>query len=90
MIDPDRREIGMPGVCTVCGCTDDRACVGPGGEPCSWVPGTGHRLCSACEDPDDDEPPVSGWHLGALLGLGLVALGVAGMAAWEWWRGSGG
>ena len=36
--------IDKPMVCRVCGCTDDNACLPPGG-PCHWV---GNDLCSAC------------------------------------------
>lgn len=31
--------------CALCGCTDDRACVGDDGRPCSWVL---PDLCSTC------------------------------------------
>jgi hypothetical protein len=37
---------GQPGVCRVCGCTDDHACITPeSGIPCSWLE---PDLCSAC------------------------------------------
>lgn len=36
----------MKGVCSVCGCTEDNACVTDTG-PCSWVT---EDLCSACAD----------------------------------------
>lgn len=35
------------GVCQVCGCTDDRACIDDNGIPCTWVDET-HTLCTAC------------------------------------------
>jgi hypothetical protein len=35
-----------PRGCCVCGCTDDRSCVGPGG-PCVWV-ARRPALCSSC------------------------------------------
>lgn len=34
-----------PGVCRVCGCTDDKACLDENGEPCWWVQ---EDLCSHC------------------------------------------
>lgn len=36
----------MYGVCKICGCTDDNACV-THGQACSWVD-EGHELCSSC------------------------------------------
>lgn len=36
-------QANMPGRCRVCGCTDDKACLGG----CHWVE---HDLCSACVD----------------------------------------
>lgn len=33
-------------VCIVCGCTEDRACIGPGG-PCGWV-ARRPDMCSGC------------------------------------------
>jgi len=35
-----------PGVCRICGCTDNAACI-VDGVPCSWV-NEDHTLCSAC------------------------------------------
>lgn len=43
--------MSQPGICRVCGCTDDRAC--PGG--CWWVE---PDLCSQCQwfnEPTDEE-----------------------------------
>jgi hypothetical protein len=37
--------------CRLCGCTDDRACVGADGNPCHWV---WDDLCSACAELLDD------------------------------------
>ena len=39
-----------PGVCRECGCTDVdcRQCIERTGVPCSWVPGEGRTLCTAC------------------------------------------
>lgn len=31
--------------CKYCGCTDERACVRPDGEPCYWIM---HNICSEC------------------------------------------
>lgn len=45
--------IVIPGTCSSCGCTDDRACVTDDG-PCFWVDPE-RTLCSACEDLDDEE-----------------------------------
>jgi hypothetical protein len=44
----DVESLGGPGVCRVCGCTDDDCsqCVAKTGEPCHWVESD---LCSACE-----------------------------------------
>ena len=39
------------GICRVCGCTQDNACIDPGGEPCIWID---VDLCSECAD----EPEV--------------------------------
>lgn len=35
----------VPGVCRLCGCTEDRACLSKSGVPCHWVESD---LCSAC------------------------------------------
>ena len=45
------------GVCRICGCTEDHACLGPDGKPCHWVE---PNLCSACfqQDADLDEDVV--------------------------------
>ncbi len=40
----------VPGVCSVCGCTEDEAC--PGG--CYWADDD-HTLCSNCLDDGDDD-----------------------------------
>jgi hypothetical protein len=32
--------------CRVCGCTDDKACLGDDGNPCYWIE---DNLCSACQ-----------------------------------------
>ncbi len=32
--------------CAGCGCTDEQACIGPGGLPCSWVR---PNWCSECQ-----------------------------------------
>ena len=37
----------LRGRCALCGCTEERACVGPGGVPCGWVDET-RTLCTAC------------------------------------------
>lgn len=37
----------VPGVCKICGCTDEQACITPDG-PCCWVD-EDHTLCSACK-----------------------------------------
>jgi hypothetical protein len=41
---PDLRPLGIR-QCRVCGCTDELACIGPGGIGCEWVE---LDLCSAC------------------------------------------
>lgn len=38
-----RARAVRPGTCVVCGCVDERACVGG----CAWEPGSGERLCTA-------------------------------------------
>ncbi|WP_268626938.1 hypothetical protein [Paenibacillus alvei] len=43
--DQDEEEIEV-GVCKICGCTDDNACV-TFGEPCHWI-NDEHDICSAC------------------------------------------
>jgi hypothetical protein len=35
----------MKGVCKICDCTDDHACIKEDGQPCSWVTSD---LCDAC------------------------------------------
>jgi hypothetical protein len=37
----------ISGVCRFCGCTTERACRPPGGEPCQWVDQE-ETLCSGC------------------------------------------
>ncbi len=37
----------MKGVCKICGCTEEQACLTDAG-PCSWVMGKTKDLCSAC------------------------------------------
>lgn len=44
-IEPKKHEDVKPGVCRICGCTDDNACEGG----CSWV-NKDHTLCSACAE----------------------------------------
>lgn len=39
----------VPGVCRVCGCTDDNACFHPKHGSCHWVDDD-HTLCSHCAD----------------------------------------
>lgn len=39
---------GPEGVCRWCGCTEARACMGPGGMPCYWADDD-HTACSVCE-----------------------------------------
>jgi ParB family chromosome partitioning protein len=39
----------QPGICRVCGCTDDTPCEGPGGVLCHWADRT-KTLCSVCRD----------------------------------------
>ena len=39
-------EYGLLRRCSVCGCTRNRACIGPNGIPCHWVAWT---LCSECQ-----------------------------------------
>ena len=43
-IFPGAGFFDAPRTCRVCGCTDDKACLPPGG-PCHWVE---PDLCSAC------------------------------------------
>jgi hypothetical protein len=45
----DNQPSDRPGVCQVCGCTDNdcRLCIERTGHPCSWV-NDEHTLCSAC------------------------------------------
>lgn len=51
-------QLRPPRSCSVCGCTDDRAC--PGG--CAWV---ADDLCSACEDFALHNPlPAGEWEFG--------------------------
>lgn len=38
-----KRQLTIPGICRVCGCTDDHACE----VPCSWA-NARHTLCSNC------------------------------------------
>lgn len=38
----------MYGICKVCGCTDNNACVSENG-PCSWL-NKAHDLCSECSE----------------------------------------
>jgi len=46
-----RFELPVPGVCRVCGCTDDEACFGG----CWWVDAA-QTVCSACAvDPEPEE-----------------------------------
>jgi len=37
---------GQPGVCRVCGCTDETPCLSEGW-PCAWA-NKEHTLCTAC------------------------------------------
>jgi hypothetical protein len=39
-------DVTLPNVCVVCGCSDEFACMTPGG-PCHW---TEPHLCSACAE----------------------------------------
>ncbi|MGV2886202.1 hypothetical protein [Paenibacillus taichungensis] len=41
-------DLKLVGVCRVCGCTDNNACVVLG-DPCYWV-NDEHDLCSACKN----------------------------------------
>lgn len=44
--------------CRVCGCTDERACVGADGRPCHWVAAD---LCSACVEQAIEAPVPAGY-----------------------------
>lgn len=35
------------GVCRVCGCTDENACIDAFGDPCVWADET-HTICTEC------------------------------------------
>lgn len=43
----------MFGVCIVCGCTNDNACLTDQG-PCWWVDESEQDLCSACETSEEE------------------------------------
>jgi len=48
----------MKGICKVCGCTEDHACLKDNGQPCSWVTSD---LCDACcmiVEPRDGKPGI--------------------------------
>lgn len=47
-VNVDQVNDVMSGVCRVCGCTDNNACV-EFGDPCYWVTAN-HDLCSACKN----------------------------------------
>jgi hypothetical protein len=58
----------MIGVCRVCGCTEDDACL-VDGEPCSWVePG----LCSGCIGEADEPGFQRDDESGLWLPVGMV------------------
>lgn len=42
------------GVCRICGCTDNNACVNSEGNACFWVDSE-HNLCSACVEERSEE-----------------------------------
>lgn len=42
-----KKDQTMISVCRFCGCTSERACRPPGGEPCQWVDQE-ETLCSGC------------------------------------------
>lgn len=39
--------VQTPGICFVCGCSQNRPCVGGDGVPCSWVDAQ-QTVCSSC------------------------------------------
>lgn len=41
---------GEPGICVFCGCTEDDACIGKDGDPCSWIDDDEETCCSACAE----------------------------------------
>lgn len=44
----------MYGICKICGCTDQNACVSFMGGPCYWLDDT-HMLCSCCRSWKDTD-----------------------------------
>lgn len=51
----DEDDFGTPGVCRLCGCTEDHACETIAG-PCHWLE---PDLCSACADGEPARPPAT-------------------------------
>ena len=45
---PEDFTVSVEGICRVCGCTEDNACMGDDG-PCGWAPNSGRTLCTECE-----------------------------------------
>ena len=50
------KEIATPGVCRICGCTENDPCLNPGVGTCWWADEE-HTLCSHCANPDIKDDP---------------------------------
>jgi hypothetical protein len=46
---PEIASTPQPGVCRVCGCSDDRPCYGADDESCVWARGENQTLCTICQ-----------------------------------------
>lgn len=66
----------MSGVCSECGCTEERPCVDLiTGEPCYWADEE-QTICSACAYPQEADPPLV-----ELLSEGEAAMYIRAMRA---------
>ncbi len=52
------REIGTPGICRVCGCTENNPCFHPDYGTCWWADDE-HTICSHCADSKIKDDPAT-------------------------------